>query len=64
MRLSPQVLQELQQFVDAKMGESMGGESEPAPETPAMEVEISTEPAEKPEGMMGAKKCPTCGHDM
>lgn len=58
MKLNMEVLDELQQFIDQRIGEDDGGsEMGAAPAAPSLEVEV------KPEGM-GAKKCPTCGHEM
>lgn len=58
--LNMAVLDELQQFIDQRIGDDDGGPEmggPPAPPGPSLEVEV------KPEGM-GAKKCPTCGHEM
>lgn len=63
-RLSPEVIDELMQFVDsqAASGESqteLG--SEGLDNAPSVEVEIESKP---PGGMPGGKVCPTCGHAM
>lgn len=64
-RLSPQVMDELMQFIDEQGAAGAGEASMPETEegmgsTPAVEVEISGKP-EPGEGG-GQKVCPTCGH--
>lgn len=60
MKLNMEVLDELQQFIDQRIGKDdggaeMGGGAPSA--APSLEVEV------KPEGM-GGKTCPACGHEM
>lgn len=63
-RLSPEVIDELMQFVDsqAAQGEAADPGSEEMDNAPSVEVEIEST---APEGMTpSGKVCPTCGHSM